>query len=87
MAGIGVRLTKIFDKNTITTNLVGFGYSAIITVAPMFVVILAVLIMQYLLGYSDIGYATRELFSCTILYIFIFALLTASPFNAVLFIC
>jgi len=84
MAGIGVRLTKIFDKNTITTNLVGFGYSAIITVAPMFVVILAVLIMQYLLGYSDIGYATRELFSCTILYIFIFALLTASPFNAVL---
>ena len=27
---------------------------------------------------------TRELFSCTVLYIFIFALLTASPFNSVL---
>ncbi len=84
MAGIGVRLTKIFNKNTITTNLVGFGYSAIITVAPMFLVILAVLVMQHLLGYSKIGYASRELFSCTILYIFIFALLTAAPFNAVL---
>ena len=35
MAGIGVKLNKIYSKNTITTNIVGFGYSAIITVAPM----------------------------------------------------
>lgn len=28
--------------------------------------------------------STRELFSCTVLYIFIFSLLTASPFNSVL---
>ena len=84
MAGIGVRLNRIYSKNTIATNLLGFGYSTVITVAPMFLVILAVILMDLLLGVSKLGYASRELYSCTVLYIFIFALLTASPFNAVL---
>ena len=84
VAGIGVKLNRIYGKNTLITNLVGFGYSTIITVAPMFLVILAVLLMQQLLGFSKVGYAARELYSCTVLYIFIFSLLTASPFNAVL---
>ena len=84
MAGIGVRLNKIYNKNTITTNVVGFGYSTVITIAPMFLVIGAVMLMQYLLGFSQIGYASRELYASTVLYIFIFALLSASPFNAVL---
>ena len=84
MAGIGVRLNRIFSKNTIATSLIGFGYSAVITVAPMFLVIMAVMLMEILLGVSKLGYASRELYSCTVLYIFIFALLTAAPFNAVL---
>ena len=84
MAGIGIKLNRIFNKNTITTNLAGFGYSTAITIAPMFLVIAAVLIMQVLLGVSKLGYASRELYSCTVLYIFIFSLLTAAPFNAVL---
>ena len=84
MAGIGVRLNRIFSKNTITTNLIGFGYSMAITIAPMFLVIAAVLLMQILLGVSKLDYTSRELYSCTVLYIFDFSLLTASPFNAVL---
>lgn len=84
MAGIGIKLTKIFEKNTITTNLLGFGYSAVVTIAPMFLVIIDVLLMGNVLGFSKVSYASRELFACTILYIFIFALLTAAPFNAVL---
>lgn len=84
MAGIGVRLNRIFSKNTITTNLIGFGYSMVITIAPMFLVIGALMIMQQILGYSKIDYASRELCSCTVLYIFIFSLTTAAPFNAVL---
>lgn len=84
MAGIGIKLNRIYSKNTITTNLVGFGYSTIITIAPMFLVIAAVFAMQMLLGVSKLDYASRELYSCTLLYIFIFALLAASPFNAVL---
>ena len=84
MAGIGVKLNKIYSKNTITTNLVGFGYSTIITIAPMILVIAAIIIMQLLLGFSKLDYFSRELYACTVLYIFIFGLLTASPFNAVL---
>ena len=84
MAGIGIRLNRIYSKNTITTNLLGFGYSTVITIAPMVLVIVAVMIMQVLLGFSKLGYASRELYSCTVLYIFIFSLMTASPFNAVL---
>ena len=84
MAGIGVKLQKIYSKQTILANLAGFGYSAMVTVAPMFLVIGNVLLMGQVLGYDTVGYARRGLFSGTVLYIFIFALLTASPFNAVL---
>lgn len=84
MAGIGVRLNKIFEKNTLTANIAGFAYSAMVTVAPMFVVIANLMLMQHVLDFSSVGYAARELFSCTLLYTFIFALLTAAPFNAVL---
>lgn len=61
-----------------------FGYSAVVTVAPMFVVIGTIMLMSQLLGYENVGYARRGLFSGTLLYIFIFSLLTAAPFNAVL---
>ena len=84
MAGIGVRLNKIYEKNTITTDLYGAGYSIVVTIAPMLVVIAALIFMEWKLEFSTLGFAARELFSCTILYIFIFALLTASPFNSVL---
>ncbi|MBP5178747.1 MAG: exopolysaccharide Pel transporter PelG, partial [Lachnospiraceae bacterium] len=84
MAGIGVKLNKIYSKNTITTNIVGFGYSAVITVAPMILVIGAVILMQLLLGFSKLDYFSREVYACTVLYIFVFGLLTTSPFNAVL---
>jgi len=84
MAGIGVKLNQIFEKETIATDLIGIGYSMMITVTPMFVVIGNIMLMSIVLGYDTLGYAQRNLFSATILYIFIFALLTAAPFNAVL---
>lgn len=84
MAGIGVRLNRIFEKNTLTTNLFGFVYSTVVTIAPMFLVIGNILLMGKVLGFSKVGFAPRELFACTVLYIFIFGLLSASPFNAVL---
>lgn len=84
MAGIGVKLNKIYEKQTLATHLLGFGYSAMVTVAPMFLIIGTIFLMSSVLGFSRIGYATRELFSCTVLYIFIFSLMTAAPFNAVL---
>ncbi|NBI64446.1 hypothetical protein D3Z38_15665 [Clostridiales bacterium] len=84
MAGIGVKLNSIFEKQSIAADLVGFAYSTAVTVAPMFVVILNILLMGHVLGFDEVGYMEREMFSCTILYTFIFSLLTTSPFNAVL---
>ncbi len=84
MAGIGVKLNRIFSKESIVMDLVGFGYSMMVTVTPMFVIIGNVMLMSSVLGYDTLGYARRNLFSATLLYIFIFSLLTASPFNAVL---
>lgn len=56
MAGIGVRLNRIFEKNTLTTNLVGFFYSTVVTVAPMFVIIINLILMEYLLDFASVGY-------------------------------
>ena len=30
MAGIGVKLNNIYGKNTLTTDLIGIGYSAVV---------------------------------------------------------
>lgn len=84
MAGIGIRLNKIFSKNSILSKLIGCGYSVVVTIAPMLIIIAVIVLMQLLLGFSKLDYLTRELYSCTVLYIFIFSLLTASPFNAVI---
>lgn len=84
MAGIGVQLNRIYQKNTLSADLVGFGYSLILTIAPMVLVIGNLMLMEHLFGFSKVGYASRELFSCTVLYIFIFSLLTTAPLNAVL---
>lgn len=84
MAGIGVRLNQIFEKNTLIADLIGFGYSTIVTVAPMFLIIGNIILMGETLELSKVGYAPRELMSCTILYMFIFSMLTTAPFNSVL---
>ena len=46
MAGIGVKLNRIYHKNTITTNIVGFFYSTVVTIAPVLVVIINLMLMQ-----------------------------------------
>ena len=84
MAGIGVKLNRIYRKNTIATNIIGFFYSTVVTIAPVLVVIINLMLMQKVLKFNTVRYIDREIFSCTILYIFIFSLLTTSPFNAVL---
>lgn len=84
MAGIGVKLNRIYQKNTVTTNIIGFFYSTVVTIAPILVVIINLVLMQYALKFNTVRYIDRELFSCTVLYVFIFSLLTTSPFNAVL---
>ena len=60
------------------------GYSIVITIAPMLLVIVTLIIMQRLLGYTQESYYEKQLFQNTVLYIFIFSLLASAPLNAVL---
>lgn len=71
MAGIGVRLNKIYGKNTLTTDLVGVGYSTVVTIAPMLVVIGAIVAMEYFLGFSRIRDIGRENFFLVRYFIFL----------------
>lgn len=85
MAGIGIKLNKIFHKETtIGKVLYGSFYSMIATITPMLLVIGTLVAMYFILGFKTVGYWDRELFSCSVLYVFIFSLLTAAPFNSVL---
>ncbi len=84
MAGVGIKLNRIFEKKSIAADLVGFTYSIVITIAPIILVIANILLMGWILGFGEVAYLEWELFSCTVLYTFIFALLTVAPFNAVL---
>ncbi len=84
MAGIGVKLNKLYEKNTLLTTLSGISYSMIVTIAPMIIGMLMIWGMSYLLGFRELDYAHRELFSCTVLYIFIFSLIVTSSLNAVI---
>ena len=64
MAGIGVKLNNIYGKNTLTTDLIGIGYSTVVTIEPMLAVIGSLIFMEYFLDFSSVDYTTRELFSC-----------------------
>lgn len=84
MAGIGFKLNRIYRHRSLGMHLYGFTYSAIVTVAPVFVVIGAIFVSQIILHFEAIDYNSRELFADTMLYTFIFGLLCTSPLNAVL---
>lgn len=84
MAGIGVKLNKIYRRRTISTSLYGVSLSVIYTIAPMLLVMASLLVMYRLLGFDSVQYYDRELFSCTVLYVFIFSLLFSTSFNSVL---
>lgn len=84
MAGIGFELKRIFKKGSILSTIEGVGYSSIVTIGPMVMVIGTLLLLYRILEYTSVSYADRELLSSTILYVFIFSLIATSPFNSVL---
>ena len=55
MAGIGVKLNNIYGKRTLTTNIIGMGYSTVMTIAPMLTVFGALCIMEHFLGFDSVG--------------------------------
>lgn len=84
MASLGKTIKKSFEKKTISSTAFGMVISTLTTIAPMFLIIGGILVMYVLLDYSTVVYADKILFSSSILYIFIFGLLSTAPFNSVL---
>lgn len=84
MAGIGIQLNRIFKKRTLTSSIYGIAFSVNYAIGPMLIVVGCLLLMYQVLGFNQVGYIERELFSSSVLYIFIFSLLTTSPFNSTL---
>jgi uncharacterized membrane protein len=84
MAGIGIQLNRIFGRRMVMTSLYGAIFSVNYAIGPMLVVMGCLLLMYKVLGFNDLGYVDRELFSCSVLYIFVFSLIANAPFNATL---
>lgn len=83
MAGVGVKLNRFFEKKSIAADVLGITYSVVITIAPILMVVVGILLMGSMLEIGQASYLERELFSCTMMYILIFALLVVAPFSAV----
>lgn len=84
MAGIGFELKKIFKEESIARLAGGAAYSTLVTVGPTVMVIVTIILLNIILGLTSVPYVERELLSSTILYVFIFALLTTSVFNGIM---
>ncbi|MEY8394764.1 exopolysaccharide Pel transporter PelG [Lachnospiraceae bacterium 45-P1] len=84
MAGVGVKLNRIFKKKSIAASVAGVTYSVVITIAPVLLVTGTILLMGAVLGFNEVDYLKKEIFSGTVMYMFIFGLITVSPFSSVL---
>lgn len=83
MKGTGERLNRIFGENSLAAKLVGVGYSIVITIAPMLIIIGTIFLLQTGFGFRTLEYSTRVLFSSTVMYIFMFSLLITTPVSVV----
>lgn len=84
MAGIGIRMTRIFSKRSLFASIWGLMFSLNYTAGPMLTVIACMMGMYGALDFASLSYLERTLFTATVLYVFIFSLLCAAPFNSVL---
>lgn len=84
MAGIGIKLEHAVKKKPLAFYLYEAVQCASVSLAPMLLIIGEIWLSGHLLGFQNLNSSTQDLYSCSVLYIFIFGLLTTSPFNAVL---
>lgn len=84
MAGIGFELKRLFKKEGVFSTIFAGIYATAVTIGPTIIVIVALNIMYMLPPYIEIAYRDKELLSATILYVFVFALILASPINIIL---
>lgn len=84
MAGIGFELKRLFKKEGVFSTVFAGIHATAVTIGPTLIVIIALNIMYMLPPYIEMAYRDREVLSSTILYVFIFSLILASPINIIL---
>lgn len=84
MAGIGFELKRLFKKEGVFSTVFAGVHATAVTIGPTIIVIVALNLMYMLPPYIEMAYREREVLSSTILYVFIFALILASPINIIL---
>lgn len=84
MAGIGFELKKIFEENTISSKVKGFSYATLISVGPMIVSVLMLIMISGMLKSLNIDIANRELITASIMYAYIFSMISVSGFVLVI---
>lgn len=81
MAGIGVKLNRMFGRKSVFSEVYGAVYSSATTIAPMILIIGSLLLVYQIFGFDTISYANRALFFCSLLYVFVFSLIVTSIYN------
>ena len=84
MAGIGFELKRLFKKEGVFSTIFAGVHATTVTIGPTLIVIIALNIMYMLPPYIEMAYQDKEVLSSTILYVFIFSLILASPINIIL---
>lgn len=84
MAGIGFELKKIFEKNTISSKVRGYSYATIISVGPMIVSVIMLISIGGILKLMKIDLGSIETITTSIMYAYIFSLISVSGFVMVI---
>lgn len=84
MAGIGFELRKIFEENTISSKMRGYSYATLISVGPMIVSVLMIIIISTILKIMKIDILNREIITSSIMYAYIFSMISVSGFVMVI---
>jgi uncharacterized membrane protein len=83
MAGIGFELRKMLSKDSYSSLLRAYGYSAIIGSGPWIISIVSIVIVSYLLA-GAFGSKEVQLFTASITHVYAFSLILVGPLQLVL---
>lgn len=83
MAGIGFELKKLFNRRTLTGQVIAYGYSAMITVGPFVLLTTMALLIQALFTQYGTGSEALQLYTASMMYPVIFSQILTYGFAAV----
>ena len=84
MAGVGFELKKLFNRRTLTGQVMAYGYSAIITAGPFALLTAMVLLIQLLFMNYGISGEAGQLYTVSVVYPFVFSQLLTCGFGMVI---